>query len=190
MDEAERLEQIGVDVSGEIGRDRQRQRHQPQQRAAAAEIIARDQPRGAGTEQKRQRTDTGEQERGVEQRRRQHIVDQVVPHFRRRLHGKRHDRDDGSRDQDRRHHRDCRGDPAGVDASRPASGRSLFSGGVNRSSTLAPALSSGQERGRSGEVSCQSRPCPPALPPPCGLRRSSRSAGCRHSVCRSPQWWD
>ena len=50
VDQAERLEQIDIDVSREIGRDRERQRQQPQQHLPAAEFMQRDRPRRAGAD--------------------------------------------------------------------------------------------------------------------------------------------
>jgi hypothetical protein len=39
VDQAERLEQIDIDVSREVGRNRERQRHQPEQHLPAAELV-------------------------------------------------------------------------------------------------------------------------------------------------------
>ena len=61
MDQAQRLEQIDIDISREIGRDRERQRHQPQQHRPAAKFMQRDRPRGAGADRERQGADAEEQ---------------------------------------------------------------------------------------------------------------------------------
>ncbi len=114
VDQAERLEQIDIDVSREIGRDRERQRHQPEQHLPAAEFMQRDRPRRAGADRERQGADAAEQERGVEKTPRQHIFDEGLPDVRRRLQRQRDDGDDGSGDKNGGRDRDRRGDPARV----------------------------------------------------------------------------
>ena len=174
MHQAERLEQVGIDVSGKIGRYRQRQRHQPQQHAPAGKIVARHHPRSAGADQECDRADPDEQKGRVEKGGRQHVVDQVVPHIGRRLQSQRNDRDHGRRDQDRGCDRD-----GGCGAT-----------GVHTAPRARPCAPSFQEFDRRGlpEISCQSRPCPPARPQPCGWRRSLRSATDPGRACRSPRW--
>jgi hypothetical protein len=85
MDEAQWLEQVHIDVSGEIGRNRQRQRQEPEHERAAGEIMRRDQPCGAGTDRERDDTDADQEGCGVAQRLRQHIGDQMLPKLRLRL---------------------------------------------------------------------------------------------------------
>jgi hypothetical protein len=112
VDQAERLEQVDIDVSREVGGDRERQRHQPEQHLPAAEFMQRDDPRRAGADRQRQGADAAEQECGVEKAPRQHIFDEGLPDVRRRLHRQRDDGDDGGGDKDGGRDRDHCGDPA------------------------------------------------------------------------------
>ena len=112
MDQAERLEQIDIDVSREIGRDRERQRQQPQQHLPAAKFMQRHDPCRTRADRQRQRADADQQQRGVEQAARQYVLDQGLPDVRRRLHRQRDDGKDGRRNQDRGRNRDRCGDPA------------------------------------------------------------------------------
>ena len=75
--------------------------------------MQRDQPRGAGADQKRQRADAEQQQRGVEHRPRQHIGDQIAPQIGRRTHRERNDREHGRGDRGRGDDRDRRCDPSG-----------------------------------------------------------------------------
>ena len=181
MDQAERLEQIDIDVSGEVGRDRQRQRHQPQQHRPAAEFMQRDQPRGAGADRKRQRGDADEQQRGVEKAPRQHVFDEGLPDIGRRLHRQRDDRDDGSGDQNGGRDRDRRGDPARARGPGHA-GSHRQEAGSPCSNMPSPGEGEGmlaEMLSRLGAINYRTRPCPPASRPPCGWRRSWRSAADR-----------
>ena len=176
MDQAERLEQIGIDVSRDIGRDRQRQRHQPQQQRAAGKIMQRDQPCRACADRQCQRADAEQQERGVEHRPRQHIGDQIAPQIGRRIHRQRNDREHGCCDRGRGHHRDDSCDPSG--------GRGTVHARPSRLDVSDVALTdlppvSGEGDMLAETINYQSRPCPPASRPPCGWRRSSTSAGNR-----------
>ena len=123
MDQAQRLEQVDIDIGGQIGRDRERQRHQPQQYRPAAKFMQRDRPRGAGADRERQGADAEEQERGIEKRQRQHVIDQMLPDIRRRLHRQSDDRDDGGGDEDGGPCRNRRCDPPRARASVHAGSR-------------------------------------------------------------------
>ena len=181
MDQAERLEQIDIDVSREVGRDRERQRHQPEQHLPAAEFMQRDDPCRAGADRKRQGADAEEQERSVEKAARQHVFDEGLPDVRRGLHRQRDDGDDGSGDQDGGRDRDRRGDPArargpghaGSHRREAASPCSIMPSPVEGEGMSAEMLS------RRGAINYRTRPCPPASRPPCGWRRSWRSTSDR-----------
>ena len=76
---ADGVEQVDVNVSHDVGRDRERQRKQPRQRIASGKLIGGDQPGGAGAGDRGDDRDAGEQQSGVSERRRQHIGDQMRP---------------------------------------------------------------------------------------------------------------
>ena len=181
VDQAERLEQIDIDVSREIGRDRERQRQQPQQHLPAAKFMQRHRPRRTGADRKRQRADADQQQRGVEKAPRQHVFDEGLPDVRRRLHRQRDDGDDGSGDKDGGRDRDRCGDPprargpghAGSHRQEAGSPCSIMPSPGEGEGILAEMLS------RLGAINYRTRPCPPASRPPCGWRRSWRSASDR-----------
>jgi hypothetical protein len=73
------VQDVHVDVSGDVGRDRERQRQQPQQRVAAGKAERGHQPGAAGAGDCRHGGDAGEQQRGLHRRRRQDIGDEMRP---------------------------------------------------------------------------------------------------------------
>ena len=101
MGEAERLEQIDIDIGADIGRDRQRHRHQPDEKAAARKIVRRHQPCRAGANHERNHADAGQQQRGVADGARQYIGEQMRPQIGRRLQRQHGDADHRGRHQRR-----------------------------------------------------------------------------------------
>ena len=181
VDQAERLEQIDIDIRREIGGDRERQRQQPDQHLPAAEFMQRDRPRRARADRKRQGADTAKQERGVEKAPRQHIFDERLPDVRRRLHRQRDDGDDGSCDENSRRHRDHCGNPAGMRGSGHA-GSHWQEAGSPCSNMPSPGVGEGmlaEILSRPGAINYRTRPCLPASRLPCGWRRSWRSGADR-----------
>ena len=189
MDQAERLEQIDIDVSREIGWDRKRQRQQPQQHLPAAKFMQRHCPRRAGADRKRQGAYADQQQRGVEKAARQHVLNEGLPDVRRRLHRQHDDGDDRRCDEDRGRNRDHCGDPARARGAGHAGSHRQEAGPCS----IMPSPGEGEGMlaevlSRRGAINYRTRPCPPASRPPCGWRRSWRSASDRRRACRSPQW--
>ena len=68
------VEHFDVDVGGDVGRHRERQRQEPGEPVASREAVHRDEPGGADAEGSGQERDAGEEQGGLEERCREHVA--------------------------------------------------------------------------------------------------------------------
>ena len=178
MDQAQRLEQIDIDVGGQVSRESPAAAASARSASGvrenhAARSARRFRRRSAAPPCRRRRAAAR-----CRERQRQHVVDQMLPDIRRGLHRQRDDAEHGRRDKHRGQHGDRCRDPSRACRRVSRAGCIGTAAMPARGASIAPASAGGSWQAPAG-VNCRIRPCPPASKPPCGWRRFSRSAAGR-----------